>query len=226
MRTFIKGLALAAALLSTAGLCAQDKAANTTDHQNPWKHQVSIGIGDPLTETVFYRATPHKDYTDLRQEAKYLEQQNYHYLPHIFADYYYSFKDWLHVGCQVDFGCFYWNNVYYKGGSNQSVSSEKQINCNICVLPEVRFDWFRRTHFRLFSTVRLGIDINTGSEKDYLGRNTAVGIAIDPTFIGCSYGWEHWFAAFELGSLSALCGTAQIFMVQSKTFALSGGYRF
>jgi len=193
-----------------------------------WKHQVSFGMGDPLAECLFYKADPHWDYSGIREGVTYMEKQSYHHLPHFFLEYYYTFgkKPWLSVGGMIDAGSFTWKNVYYAGGSDEPFYREKQNCVNLSLLPSVKFTYFRREHVWLFSTVRLGVDINMGTEKDYKGRHTALGACIDPTLIGVGGGSGHWFGTFELGLMAALADSAEIFMAGSKLLSISFGYKF
>lgn len=210
-------------LVSVAAILLADAAAAQS---SGWKHQVSFGMGDPLAECLFYRADPHWDYSGIREGVEFMEKSSYHHLPHFFVEYYYTFKPWLSVGGMVDVGSFTWKNVRYAGGSNTPVSSEKQNCVNLSLLPSVRFTYFRREHVWLFSTVRLGVDINMGTEKDYKGRHTAAGVCLNPTLIGVGGGSGHWFGTFELGLMAALADTVEIFMAGSKLVSVSVGYKF
>lgn len=199
--------------------------------QSPgWKHQVSVGMGDPLAECLFYKADPHWDYSGIiaRESTIYMEKQSYHHLPHFFVEYYYIFenKPWLSVGGMIDVGSFTWKNVYYQPGSNIPLSRENQNCVNLSLLPSVKFTYYRREHVWMFSSVRLGLDINMGTEKDYKGRHTAPGACINPTLFGVGGGSGHWFGTFELGLMAALADTAEIFMAGSKLFSISVGYKF
>lgn len=210
-------LVLFSAFISCFSLKAQGKF---------YANETIIGAGDPLAECLFYRSSPHIDYTLYDPATIYLEQQNYRHVPHFYLEYYRNILSWLAVGAQVDVGSFYWTNVYYQGGSNTPVESSRQKNFNISILPAVRFAYMRREHVRLYSAVRTGLTINTGSELDYKGRNTAAGFGLDFTWIGASYMYGPWFGSFELGLMAALGDVNSIFMFGSKLMSLSVGYRF
>jgi len=191
-----------------------------------YANEVIFGVGDPLAECLFYRASPHLDYSLYNPDVIYSEKQSYHHVPHFYFEYYRNILTWLAVGAQVDIGSFYWKNVYYRGGSNNPVEVVKQNNYNISILPSVRFAYLRREHVRLYSSVMTGLTINTGSELDYKGRHTAPGFGINLTWIGVSYLYNHWSASFELGFMGALGDVNSIFMCGSKLMSLSVGYRF
>lgn len=216
LRIFAAGLLLLCPVLFSS-LKAQGKV---------YANEAIFGVGDPLMECVFYRASPHLDYTLYSKNVTYLEKQDYHHVPHFYIEYYRNLLPWLAVGAQIDVGSFYWKNVYYRGGSNTPVETVRQNNYNISILPSVRFAYMRKEHVRLYSAVRPGLTINTGSELDYKGRNTAAGFGIDLTWIGVSYMSGPWFGSFELGLMAALGDVNSIYMFGSKLMSLSFGYRF
>lgn len=215
-KTLIAGLLLLCAV-PFFSLRAQEKV---------FANEVILGVGDPLSECLYYRADPHQDYSFYNPDVTYLEKQNYRHVPHFYLEYYRNLLPWLAVGAQVDVGSFYWTNVYYRGGSNTPVESCRQKNFNISILPAVRFAYMRKDHVRLYSALRPGLTINTGSEMDYKGRYTAAGFGIDITWIGVSYMSGPWFGSFELGLMAALGDVNSIFMAGSKLMSLSFGYRF
>jgi len=215
MRKFL--LTLSFAVL----LCTGVKAQSFTQ-----TNEVRFGIGDCMAEALFYRASVHKDYSDLPEGKVYTENRNYHYLPHFFLEYYRTLRPWLSVGAQFDSGSFYWKSVNIAGGTNEILGSRKQNCSNIAIMPAARFNWYRKNLVMLFSTVRAGLAINTGSEKNYLGQKTSCGIALDPTLIGCCVGGEHWNGAVELGGLFAFKNTNELYIAGSKLISLSVGYKF
>lgn len=217
MRKIVFLLPLIAALLMGEYLDAQNI-------KNP--NEFRIGIGDCYTESLFYHNSVHKDYSDLPITKTYVEDAGYHYLPHFFIEYYRTLRPWLSVGGQLDVGGFWWKRRTYQGGTNEVVDIENHNCQNICILPAVRFNWLDKGIFSCFSTVRAGIDINTGTEKNYLGQKTAVGFAIDPTYIGFGLGGEHWGGALELGSLFSIRSGNEVFLAASKLVSLSVSYKF
>ena len=160
-----------------------------------------LGWGDMMFEQAAYRAS--RSRTD------------YHHIGHFYAGYRYSFNKWLSAGADIDFSTVNWKE---QGAREHFV--------NLAILPSVRFTYFRGKRVTMYSGLGAGLLVNTGSETDYLGRRTVCAPAIDLTLYGISYNWDaHWCTSFELGGLNALNGKNEIFMLASRIFSISVGYR-
>lgn len=165
------------------------------------KHEIRVGWGDMGFEKAAFRNS----------------QQNtdYRYAGHFFAGYRYSFYKWLSVGFDADF-----SNVSWK------VKGQSGHNCqNIVLLPSVRFTYFDKGIVKMYGGLGVGLDINTGSEIDYKGRQTLATMAINPVLYGISLNWKNFFGAFELGGLFSARGTNEIFLMGSRLISVSVGVR-
>lgn len=191
-----------------------------------FKNEVRLGIGGIGFERTFFGSSVHMSYTDRPESVTYLEKQNHRYFPHIFAEYDYNLLPWLSVGGQIDFSGFTWDNHYYDGGYDIIMRTERQNCYNIVLQAICRFNWLRREHFTLYSSIGLGMDINTGTEIDPYGKATVPGIAVTPILLGIRGYKGPWFGAFEFGGINAMKDPTQIFLLGARSLSLSAGYRF
>lgn len=143
-------------------------------------------------------------------------QQNtgYRYAGHFFAGYRYSFNNWLSAGFDADFSSFSWK-----------VDGEAGHNCqNIALLPSVRFTYFDRNIVKMYGGLGAGVDINTGTETDFKGRQTIAAPAFNLVLYGISLNWKNYFGAFELGNLISANSKNEIFL-GSRIISVSIGVR-
>lgn len=203
-----------------------DKKPSTQYDLIDFRHEVKIGIGGTAFERTYFPNSVRLSYIDRPSSATYVEKQNHKYIPHIYAEYYYTLLPWLSLGGQVDFSGFSWQDQYYHGGANLVYRTENQNCYNIVIQAMCRFNWLRREYWGLYSGIGLGTGINTGTEADPFGRKTLAGIAVTPVVIGIKAGAGHWFGTFEFSGLNSMKGTAQLFLVGGRLFSVSAGYKF
>lgn len=201
----------------------ENKAAKSPAYQ----HEIRLGVGDGFFDTIAFQDTPHRPYSMYSPGLTYIEQQNHSYLPHFFAEYNWTPDNRWSFGVQLDFFGFKWENVSYVGGSDDPVSIDNANCYNYAVMGHVRFNWNRdNDKWRVYSSLHLGFDINTGSEKDMYGRKTEVGLAFEPTLLGVQYSYKHFFVAGELGSHFAFKDQFNVYSALSKIVSISTGVRF
>ena len=104
--------------------------AETKETRSTQKHEVHIGYGDPMYETMRWRDEPNK--LGVPMNAR----QNYHYTGHIYGEYMYRVNSWLGVGAQLDFGAtmFDYNSYQLDAKGNQFLASSQYR-----FLPEVTY---------------------------------------------------------------------------------------
>lgn len=169
-------------------------------------HEIRLGWGDMLFETAMWNQTS--------------TANNHRYTGHIFTEYQYHIKDWLSVGAQIDYEQVLWNTP-----TATPDNSEQQYFFNLSLLPTVRFTYFFHEYVNLYSALSVGLNINSGTQTDYKGRQTAYAPAFALTLLGVSVGKDHWFGAIEIGALNALNDKQEIYMLGSRLFTISVGYR-
>ena len=189
------------------------------------RHECSIQFGDWMTETVLWRDQPHASYIGVgTAETLFKENHDYSRTPHFGLAYQYRINGWLGVGCMTDYQHVSWNRIWYNN-RDQEVSRSREYFYNLCILPTVRFTYFHRPWMNLYSSISAGMVINGGSETDFYGHHTAVGMSANLNFISASFNYGQWFAAVEIGTLLGFKDSQTIYSALSRTFTLSIGYR-
>lgn len=191
-----------------------------------YRHKIRIGVGDMYTDALAFGESPHRSYVSLPESYHFLEQQDYNYCPHIFAEYSFRLFPKIEIGLQGDFFSFDWKDVRYRGGSDEPVEVVSQWCSNYALMPQIMYIWKENVHWRLYSTLRAGLAVNTGSQTDIWGNKTVYGVAWSPTLLGVDYARGDFFMAAEIGSHIALANSYTIFSALSKAVSLSVGVRF
>lgn len=212
----------------TANL-APEPSRSSDPYKLKWKryrHRIKIGVGDMYTDALAFGESPHRSYVSLPDSYHFLEQQDYNYCPHIFAEYSLRLSSRIEIGLQGDFFSFDWKDVMYQGGSDDPVETISQWCSNYALMPHIMYIWHERGCWRLYSTIRAGLAVNTGSQTDIWGDKTVYGVAWSPTLIGVDYARGDFFMAAEIGSHIALANDYTIFSALSKAVSVSVGVRF
>lgn len=197
--------------------------------QNNWNdgsgQELRFGIGDMMFETVRWHNEVHKDYSAVSDGISKLEDGRFRYSPHISAEYSYRPLDWLSLGLVCDFQSTSWERKYYDNRDLVTASSRENF-FNLSFLLNVRFNYFRREHFGIYSSIAPGIDINGGSETDCFGRHTLAGVAVDLRLVGLTAGvGQHW-GFVEFGLMAALKDPNYIFLFGSQLVKVGYTYKF
>lgn len=189
------------------------------------KFEVRAGWGDQMFETLVCheKAEP---FGLLPADKIINVNSRYRYSQHWFAEGQYKALDWLGVGAMVDFSNVSWENSDYDGTGRLLKSNGRKYFSNISVMPSVTFTYFNRKHVQLHSSVAMGLNINTGNEKDYKGRFTAFAPAIYLNFIGVRGVYDRYFASVDLGALMAMNGQREIYLLGSRLVSVSAGLTF
>ena len=187
-------------------------------------HQLRIGWGDQLFETLAWYDQPHSTLYPESYIGQY--EERYRYAQHWFAEYQYRVRYWFNVGGMIDYSGVVWDKVN-RNGLGEEVSREKNCNFhNIAIMATARFTYMHSKYVSLHSGLGVGLNINTGSEIDYRGRKTALAPALNLTVLGMSVGNEKWFGAVEFGGLYSLMNIHEVYLAGSRMFTLSVGCRF
>lgn len=190
------------------------------------RHEVRLGVGDMLFETMIWHNQVHKSYAGSPAGILYPEKRNYRYLPHISGEYSYHLLPWMSLGCALDFQQTYWRTEYFNSADDRVKESVKENFFNLCILPMIRFNYFRREHVGLYSALAVGMDINGGTEKNGRGQKMVVGAALDLRPIGVIFGAEHYWGYVELGCLNALKSKDEMFLLCSEIVRIGLSYKF
>lgn len=205
-------------------LCVAALAANPKQVNRIGKNEIRLGVGDMFFETAIWHNQVHKDY-DAVDGYIFTEDCNYKYTPHFSAEYSYHVLPWLSLGVMVDFQMTSWERSHFDGGNVTASVTRESFN-NLSIMPTLRFNYFRREHVGLYSSISGGFDFNGGTEVDGFGRHTEIGVAADIRPIGVCVGHNHFWAFLELGGLHALRTTNCIYMLNSSIFRAGASYIF
>ena len=162
------------------------------------RHQVSIGWGDMLFETlVFHPGTLDK-----------VPRTDYGYTGHIFGEYSYRLNKVVCLGAQLDFEGIFWK----EGGAPVN-------NYNLIALPTIRFIYFERPWVSFYSSVGLGgiMAFDNSGAKEFAPAGNM-------NFFSVQVGNGHWSGTFSLGALTAVKNANSVYMVGSRIFSLSLNY--
>ncbi|MBQ0096230.1 MAG: hypothetical protein KBS53_01100 [Bacteroidales bacterium] len=190
------------------------------------RHEVRLGVGDMLFETMIWHNHVHKSYVGSPAGILYPEKRGYGFLPHISGEYAYHILPWMSIGGTIDFQQTYWRTEYFSSADDRVKESVKENFYNLCIMPTVRFNYFRREHVGLYSALAVGMDINGGTEKNGRGQKTVVGAALDLRPIGVIFGADHYWGYVELGCLNALKSKDEMFLLCSEIVRVGLSYKF
>ena len=187
-------------------------------------HEIRIGWGDMLFEMLVW----HPDaYPTLLPET-YVDtyDEHFRYTQHWFAEYLYNASYWYSIGCMVDYSGVLWDRVTRNGRGEELNREKNHWFSNISIVPTIRFSYYRSPYVSLYSSLGIGLNINTGSEIDYKGRRTAMAPVVNISLLGMRVGHGRWFGAVELGGMISLLGTNEVYMLGSRLFTVSVGCSF
>lgn len=189
------------------------------------RHKIRVGIGDMMFETVRWHNQVHKDYSGIADGLSKPEDSYFSYSPHISAEYSYSILDWLDLGLVWDTQITSWERNFYNN-RDAVVNTEKHNFFNMSFLVNVRFNYLRREHFGMYSSIAPGIDINGGSETDCFGKHTLTGAAVDLRLVGITAGSGQYWGFAEFGLMAALQNPDHIFLFGSQLIKIGFTYKF
>lgn len=187
-------------------------------------HAIRIGWGDQFFESLVWYHQPHSTIYPESYIGQY--EEDFRYVQHWFAEYQYRVKYWFNVGAMVDYSSVLWDKVRRNGKGEELDREEDCSFHNIAVMLTMRFTYFHSKYVSLYSGLGVGLNINTGSELDYLDRHTAFAPALNITALGMNVGNNRWFGAVEFGGLYSLANINEVYMAGSRMFTVSVGFRF
>ena len=187
----------------------------------PSRHSVRVGWGDMLFETLVFHPSAKGTYNpdalpgDFRSKGTY----DYGYTGHIFADYLYSFTDVVSAGVQTDFEGIFWK-VASRDAAGTVVSDPVRVNnYNLCILPSVRFTYFRSEWVDIYSGLSVGLLMAFDNQRQF-----ELAPAFNLNLVGVRVGKGHWGGTAEIGLLNALKGGNDVFMVGSRIISVGVNY--
>lgn len=187
-------------------------------------HEVRIGWGDMLFEMLVWHESAYP--TALPEQYMEVYNEQFRYTQHWFAEYMYNASYWYSLGCLVDYSGVLWDKVMRNGRGEELSRDKNHWFSNISIVPTIRFLYYRSPYVSLYSSLGVGLNINTGSELDFKGRRTAMVPVVNISLLGVRVGHGRWFGAVELGGMISLLSTNEVYMLGSRLFTASFGYCF
>lgn len=183
-------------------------------------HELRVGWGDMMFETLVWHER------DLLPSMNGdIFAKNFRYTQHWFAEYLYRVNFWFGVGGMVDYGGVYWDKINRDAAGNELDKLYTAWFANISIMPVLRFTYYEKNLVRLYSALGYGLNINTGTEVDYKGRETACAGVLNLTLLGVSVGNDRVFGSIELGGMFSIANKQEIYLLDSRIFTASIGVR-
>ena len=204
--------------------------AETRHERDSLRHQVRIGWGDQMFESMMWQVTdpvyvyPKTNYLDPADVTQ-SRKENFRYFQHWFAQYEYRFNRWFGLGFMFDFSGVDWQTVTRDGYGNVINTSDRHNFYNLVMMPTCNFTYLNHKYISLYSGIGIGLNVNTGTETDIYGKNTNYAAAINLTLIAVSANYQRWFWNVELGGLYSMAGQNNVYMLASRMFTVSLGVR-
>jgi hypothetical protein len=186
-------------------------------------HYLRVGWGDQLFETLIWRDLGHQNDLPQDYEAKY--DENFRYTQHWFVEYLYRLNYRYSFGLLMDYSGVVWDNVLRNGKGEELGREVNREFHNIAIVPTVRFSYKRYEYVSLYSAIGAGLNVNTGTETDYKGRETVVAPAINITLLGVSVSKGRWYGALEVGGMLSFNSAEEVYMLGSRIMTASVGVR-
>lgn len=199
--------------------------AETKEMRKELKHEVRVGVGDQMFESIIWR-NPSYIVNTMPAEKSYDYKENYRYLQHFFVEYQYRLSKMVGFGFMFDTSSVMWDKVTRNGQGRFTSAMKNQFFTNVTMMATFRLTYASWKYANLFGGGGIGINLNTGTEVDGKGRHTGVGLASGFTALGASFNYNQWFATLELGGTYALSSMDAVYMLNSRLISFSVGMRF
>lgn len=198
--------------------------AETKEMRAEQKHEVRIGWGDQLFETLIWHG-PASVISTMPADYSAVYQEDFRYSQHLFAEYSYRLNTWCNFGLMVDGSSVSWKNVTRNGLGVETAREGGHYFYNLAVMPTFRATYFHHPYVNLYSGLGAGVLINGGSEADGWGHKTVAAPAINLTLLGASANYDRFFVSIEYGGMYSFLNANTIFLAKSRMFTASIGVR-
>lgn len=187
----------------------------------PTRHSVRLGWGDMLFETLAFHASAPGTFDSASLPAGFRSTGTFGhgYTGHIFADYMYSFTDVVSAGVQTDFEGIFWKKGVRDASGTLIGEPTKVNNYNLCILPSVRFTFFRSEWVDIYSGLSIGLLMAFDNQKQF-----ELAPAFNLNLVGMKVGKGQWSGTAEIGLLNALKGANDVYMFASRLFSVGVYY--
>ena len=188
------------------------------------RHQVRLGWGDPLFETLAFHPSLKGEYASSASiPAGFTREEtfSYGYTGHIFGEYLYRCSKVVSVGVQLDVEGIFWQKANFDAAHQMVGEAVPVRNFDIDIIPTVRFTYLDTRWVRLYSGVGLGVLLAFDNAGEFGAAPT-----LNLNFLGVQVGKGHWGGAFELGMLNALRDSYHIYQLGTRLMSVSVYYKW
>ncbi len=186
-------------------------------------HELRVGWGDQMFETLMWHNEGYPIVLPSSYQANY--KGHFRYTQHWFVEYLYNVNYWYALGVQIDYSGVLWDQVLRNGRGVEMDRDRNHNFHNIAIIPTVRFSYFHGEYTSIYSSIGVGVNINTGSELDYKMRYTTAAPVVNISLVGLRIGKGRYYGLFELGGMISLVNSNEVYMLGSRIFTTSFGVR-
>lgn len=178
------------------------------------RHQVRLGWGDPLFETMAFHegASP---------VGEFVRTHDYCYTGHFFAEYLYRLTKVVSLGIQTDLEGIFWKETQTDAYRKPIGPSSSSRNYDLSILPTVRLTFLDTPWVQLYAGG--GIGLMTAFDN---ARNLELAPVLSLTPFAIQVGKGPWSGSLELGGLTSLKSDNKIYMLCSRLVSVSVNYRW
>lgn len=209
--------------LLVLGICAVN--AETKADREVWRHELRIGWGDQLFESLVWH-NPTTIAKTLPESLSQTYHEDYRYNQHLWLEYQYRQNGWFSYGFMTDVSEVSWVDVTRNGRGDELSRSDRNYFYNIVLMPTIRFTYFHHENVNIFTGLGLGLGINGGTELNSKGKSTDVGMAVQISVIGVSANYKRWFWTLDFGGLYSIKNQNTVFLASSRIISVGLGVRF
>jgi hypothetical protein len=178
------------------------------------RHQLRLGWGDPLFETMAFHegASPTGDF---------VRQHDFCYTGHFFAEYQYSVTPVISLGLQTDLEGIFWTETLTDRYRKFIGPSSFSHNYDLSILPTIRFTFLNTPWVQLYAGSAIGLMMAFDN-----ARHLELAPVFSTTLLGVQVGKGPWSGSLELGGLSSMLNANKVYMLGSRLVSVSVNYRW
>lgn len=191
------------ALMAATSACAQNGYNDT-------RHEVAVSLGAGSNSDII------NTFEAVGAAMFGITLENESFIGPISAEYFYHVKPWLGVGGIFVYGQMT-QDAYFTGKSNGKDGEYK--NHYFTLMPAVKFDWLRKSHFGLYSKLAVGATLRSETIETVSQSMT------DATESAVHFNWQASLLGFEAGSMQ-LRGFAELGVGEQGVFVAGVRYKF
>ena len=194
-------------LILAAVLCMGTLSMNAQKGYEDIRHEVAVGIG------VYSNSQWIDDLETVTTTFNHVTFDNESYKGPLSVEYFYHMKSWLGVGGIFAYGR-HTQDVYY-GQLKLGEAKDSYFT----LMPAVKFDWLRKSHFGLYSKLAVGATLRSETIETVSQSMT------DATESAVHFNWQASLLGFEAGSMQ-LRGFAELGVGEQGVIVAGVRYKF